>query len=71
MLVLTLWPLPSAFGVWRSGYSLTSAKVQKKISRCKSGGNSEQVGSCPPLTDFFLTYSPESERRELVLFKII
>ena len=55
MFKFTLWPLPSAVGVQRSGHSETLAKVQKNIFRCKRGDNWEVVGSWSALTDIIFT----------------
>lgn len=49
------FPLPSGLGVKEPEHTSTSAKVQILFCRTKSGGNGEEVGSCPPLTDGILT----------------
>jgi hypothetical protein len=64
------WPLPLADGVEWNGATSTSAKVQKNIFRCKSGGNSELVGSCPELRQEKLTNPTPPRAHFLTLFKL-
>ena len=51
-------------------HSLTSAKIQTFLERCKSGGAREGYGRGMGLTDFFLTNGVKEGQVMLMKFRV-